>query len=54
MLVGPDPSPSTRIALLNQMVLPSAIGVALNLDSIELNAVHDASIRAVEGTGALC
>jgi len=32
------------MALLNQMKLPSAIGVELKLDSIELNPVHAYSV----------
>ena len=52
ILAGSEPSPFTRIALLNQMKLPSAIGVALKLDSIEFNAVHDLSVRSTEDTVA--
>jgi hypothetical protein len=36
------------MALLNQMKLPSAIGVELKLDSIELNPVHAFSVAAAD------
>jgi len=43
-----DPGPSTWMALLNQMKLPPAIGVALKLDSIELDPVHALSVEAAD------
>ena len=52
IVLGSEPSPFTRIALLNQMKLPSAIGAALKLDSIELNPVHDLSVISAEDTVA--
>ena len=48
ILAGPEPNPSTWIALLNQMMLPSATGVELNVDSFELDAVHGFSVSSVE------
>jgi hypothetical protein len=46
IVAGSAPSPFTLIALLNQMKLPSAIGVALKLSSIALNSVHDPALKA--------
>src|SRR6266542_4045852 len=44
-IVAPsEPAPSTWMALLNQMKLPSAIAAELKLDSIELNPVHALSV----------
>src|SRR5881628_2908554 len=44
-IVAPsEPAPSTWMALLNQMKLPSAIAVELKLDLIELNPVHAFSV----------
>jgi hypothetical protein len=42
------PKPAARIALLNQMVLPSEIGVELKLVSISLEAVHAPSVTLAE------
>jgi hypothetical protein len=44
IVAGSEPRPSTLIALLNQMVLPSAIGVGLKTNSIELNSVHQPAL----------
>jgi hypothetical protein len=46
IVAGSGPRPFTLIALLNQMKLPSAIGVALKLSSIALNSVHDPALKA--------
>jgi len=52
ILAESEPGPFTRIALLNQMEFPSAIGAALKLDSIELNPVHALSVTSAEDTVA--
>src|SRR6266536_5110378 len=44
IVAASEPTPSTWMALLNQMKLPSAIAVELKLDSIELNPVHTLSV----------
>jgi hypothetical protein len=47
IVAGSGPSPDTRIALLNQITLPSAIGIGLKESSTALAAVH-----VLPGTGA--
>src|SRR6266487_2812666 len=44
IVAASEPAPSTWMALLNQMKLPSAIAAELKLDSIELNPVHAFSV----------
>src|SRR6266540_7554266 len=52
-IVAPsEPAPSTWMALLNQMKLPSAIAVELKLDLIELNPVHAFSVTKAADTVA--
>jgi hypothetical protein len=46
------PRPLTRIALLNQMTLPSAIGTGLKLNSIELSAVHVPALTPEDSLGS--
>jgi hypothetical protein len=41
IVAGSAPSPSTLMALWNQITLPSAIAVGLKLNSIELLSVHE-------------
>ena len=46
IVAGSAPRPFTFIALLNQIELPSAIGVGLKLNSIELISVHEPALTA--------
>jgi len=52
IVAGSEPRPFTLIALLNQIELPSAIGIGLKLNSIELNSVHEPALMAEESFGS--
>jgi len=46
-----EPRPFTLIALLNQIELPSAIGIGLKLNSIELISVHEPALSSEDSRG---